>query len=446
MTDVIDRVGPAASPPDDLAPVALTDLEPAPPSARTPFALALPGRVLVAILSMAAAVIHFVMVPSHMPSSALDGYAFVAAGWFQLVVAAVVLAKPTRALLRLAVVGNLAFIGVWAASRTVGLPIGGHAGVVEAATFVDLACVGIEAALVLLCVALLARPRLAANWDGGTLVAASIVPLGILALTTAAVASPSAVNHGHDHSDTVVAGAGGGDDHSHPATPAAAPNAAATANHEHTHAIGSGNVEGEAAEVQPDKPLDAATQKALGDQLVAARVAALKYPTVRDAKAAGMIVAGGMAPGVGAHYQMMSANALRGINPDGTVNPDYPGSYIYNGTNDDATIVGVMYTSMTDQMPEGFAGPNDHWHRHNNLCLKFANGQIEVPVPTDQDVTKAQCDALGGRFMQKSVWMVHAWVVPGWESPAGVFSHDNPNLHCPDGTDDVVGVGLCKVQ
>ena len=31
-------------------------------------------------------------------------------------------------------------------------------------------------------------------------------------------------------------------------------------------------------------------------------------------------------------------------------------------------------------------------------------------------------------------WMVHAWVVPGWESPNGVSSHENPELTCADGT------------
>jgi hypothetical protein len=63
-------------------------------------------------------------------------------------------------------------------------------------------------------------------------------------------------------------------------------------------------------------------------------------------------------------------------------------------------------------------------------------------------VTKTQCDALGGVFTAKTVWMVHAWVVPGWESPLGVFSHNNPDIHCdgpqkPDGSDNVDSLGFC---
>jgi hypothetical protein len=36
-----------------------------------------------------------------------------------------------------------------------------------------------------------------------------------------------------------------------------------------------------------------------------------------------------------------------------------------------------------------------------------------------------------------------AWVVPGWESPQGVFSHANPNVRCADGTMKTDSVGFC---
>jgi hypothetical protein len=38
----------------------------------------------------------------------------------------------------------------------------------------------------------------------------------------------------------------------------------------------------------------------------------------------------------------------------------------------------------------------------------------------------------------------HAWVVPGWESPLGVFSHDNPDVLCADGTTKANAVGFCQ--
>ncbi len=94
--------------------------------------------------------------------------------------------------------------------------------------------------------------------------------------------------------------------------------------------------------------------------------------------------------------------------------------------------------------PEGFAGPNDHWHRHSSVCTKFGSGKIEVPFPADADVTQAQCTAVGGRFMSVTGYMVHAWVVPGWESPQGVFSHENPNVRCADGTYNTNANGMCQ--
>ncbi len=47
-------------------------------------------------------------------------------------------------------------------------------------------------------------------------------------------------------------------------------------------------------------------------------------------------------------------------------------------------------------------------------------------------------------MMKVTGWMVHAWVVPSWESPLGVFSHDNPNVRCADGTYDTDKSGFCQ--
>jgi hypothetical protein len=195
----------------------------------------------------------------------------------------------------------------------------------------------------------------------------------------------------------------------------------------------------------PDIPLTRDQQTQLAFQLVVARAAALQYPTVADAKKAGMILAGGFAPGSGAHY-LAIRNSLTDINADGTVNAAHPSSYIYDGTNPDSRIIGLMYTAIdTPTPPQGVAGLNDHWHRHSNVCVVYGGAQgISVPYPADRDVTQAQCSAVHGMFMKQTVWMVHAWVVPGWESPQGVFSHDNPDVKCADGTTHTTGAGFCQ--
>jgi hypothetical protein len=216
---------------------------------------------------------------------------------------------------------------------------------------------------------------------------------------------------------------------------ASAPSGGVTdVNGQHVHGVKAQDV---AAESQPDQPLDAPTRALLAQQLTTARDHAMQYPTVADATAAGYRLAGGFAPGSGAHYV---GGPMTGSGP---FDPNAVQSLIYVGTSPTSKIVGLMYYAMGDA-PEGFAGPNDHWHRHSSVCTKFANGQIDVPFPADADVTREQCTAVGGIFMSITGYMVHAWVVPGWESPQGVFSHENVNVRCADGTYNTSANGMCQ--
>ena len=71
-------------------------------------------------------------------------------------------------------------------------------------------------------------------------------------------------------------------------------------------------------------------------------------------------------------------------------------------------------------------------------------GKIIVPFAADSSVNAGQCAAVRGTFMRRTTWMVHAWVVPGWESPLGVFSHNNPDVKCANGTEKTDAVGFCQ--
>ncbi len=194
-----------------------------------------------------------------------------------------------------------------------------------------------------------------------------------------------------------------------------------------------------AAENQPDQPLDAATRDQLAAQLSQARDAAMRYPTVVDAEAAGFHRAGEFAPGAGAHY------VAYGNMTGDPIEVEKPLALVYDGISPTSEIVGLMYYAFgVDGAPEGFAGPNDHWHRHHGVCIQFQAGVIEVPFPVDTDVTADQCEQVDGDYMEETAWMLHTWVVPSWESPAGVFSHANPNLHCADGTDTTDKIGFCE--
>jgi hypothetical protein len=209
--------------------------------------------------------------------------------------------------------------------------------------------------------------------------------------------------------------------------------------HDHTGDVVSGvKAQDIQAELQPDEPLDRLTRAQLASQLAGAREQAMRYPTVAEAEAAGMRVAGGFAPGSGAHYINYSGALL----PDGAFDVSKINSFIYDGVSPDSQIVGLMYYANSNV--EGFAGPNDHWHRHSNVCVKFGGEGIEVPFPADAEVTKEQCTETGATLMPITGYMVHAWVVPGWESPQGVFSHENVNIRCADGTFDTDKAGFCR--
>ena len=405
------------------------------PQAHTFERVTSPPPVLMAMASLAAAaaVIHFVMVPSHMDEFSVEGVAFAVAGWLQLLVAFYLWTQPSRAILGFTILSNLGFIAVWAVSRTVGLPVGPHSGIAEEVSVVDLTCVALEAGLILMAIALLFRPRLAeVTLPPGLSVA---VPLAIVVLASAVLASPEARNHAHGTDGAGAAAAGGGgpaisaDGHAHGG--AAAPAAAAAVvsdrglsllTNGHHHAI-------------VRQPMSPATQLELKRQLAITREVAAQYPTVADAEAAGYRRAGPYSPGLGTHYVTQSGPAL---NFDGVVDDEdlrHPLSIIYDGSEPDSPVAGFMYYATTSTAPVGFASENDVWHYHEQICIKYVNGEIESPFGADLPVTDAQCSEVGGFMLDSTQYMVHVWSVPGYDNvDAGVFAEVNPALDCADGS------------
>ena len=76
----------------------------------------------------------------------LEGVGFALAGLFQIMIAGLVLMRPSRIALVIAIAVNAALIATWAVTRTAGLPFGPNAGHRELATFIDVACVALEGA------------------------------------------------------------------------------------------------------------------------------------------------------------------------------------------------------------------------------------------------------------------------------------------------------------
>jgi hypothetical protein len=219
---------------------------------------------------------------------------------------------------------------------------------------------------------------------------ARLGPPAVLAVAIVATMVAAANSDlGHAHGDSAAAGELV---HAHAPRPAAA----SSQDDHSSHAVA---------------PLvDPATQHLLEAQLAQTRAAALRFPTVADAIRGGYTLADPYYQGIGAHYMRYSAI-------DGIFDPSQPEMLLYGGEDPGSTVVGVMFYVDSIDAPEGFAGPYDVWHRHPEACLG--------PHGTHfwQDPEAVDCHHHG-----KTGWMLHAWVVPGWESVQGVFSPQNSKL------------------
>jgi hypothetical protein len=165
--------------------------------------------------------------------------------------------------------------------------------------------------------------------------------------------------------------------------------------------------------------LTSAEQKSLGAQMVAAKAVTAKYPTVKDAEAAGYMESTPYVPCIGAHYTNFRLM--------GSFDPAQPSELLYAGTSPDSKIVGLSFLVYHHGgPPPGFAGPNDRWHQHNangGLCLQGGR------VVGGEETTRQECAARGGRkTLLTDIWMVHAWVASDITCAWGVFSGECPNL------------------
>jgi len=307
-----------------------------------------------------------------------------------------------------------------------------------------------EAVLVVACIAFALRPGFGARYARSGMAIAGIASLGVLALTTSALASPGARNHAHDsHGDEAAAG------HAH-----AAPAAAGSA---HTHTVAAADDKGfsllsngQHEHTTMVHHLDGPTKAEEERQLAITREVARQMPTVAAAVAAGYNRVGPYFPGIGAHF-MREYAPLTTI-PDGVVDDvdlHNPFMLIFDGTQPTARITGFMYYSTSPVEPAGFVGRNDTWHYHENICFKYGAGAIDVPYGLDNSATPAQCAKVGGNILPRTGYMLHVWSVPGYEMTnnyGGVFGEANPKLDCADGSyyqlplDDWAETGNQKLQ
>ena len=446
------------------------------------------ARLTAALAMLGAAVIHFAFAPDHLSEQTSHGVFFLVVGWSQLVGAAALAFawRPARTWLLGSAALNLGVAALWLLTRTAGLP--GEEP--EAVAFPDALASGLEV------VAAAGALAVAFGWlvDRPVRVPAPAIT-GVSAVAMMAVVTASvvpALGGGHGHGDDQGGGGHGAgemaaDGHGHGAGGADAASgeaweqqrfaaltayasdaeveAARTRNEEYlaeqirtrSRALrGLPEDEREAriaefvewsvanaleAEEAPEgeatmhshgvdvwQPLtDPAEITALQDQLRAAGTVIPAMATAADALSAGYMQVTPYVPGIGAHY--LNIDLLQ----DDTFDPAKPEMLLYNGNSPDSVLVGLSYGWLGEEPPEGFVGPNDQWHVHPQLCI------IGVLVVGPDSTPEELCDSVGGRKgmgFDHPMWMGHLWQVPGWESPWGIFSGENPviNLATTDGT------------
>jgi len=508
-----------------------TDMQATSPDAPLDQTEAVPSLAyLLAGVMAAAGAIHLAMVPSHAGGELIDPIGFAVAGWFQLAIAGLILARRASPTLYAATIaGNAALLGLWAASRTVGLPVGSHAGVVEDVASIDAIAAGLQATAIALSVVLLWAPE---RVKLGPVPA--LLGVGALGLATVAIVSPdsaghgtstasgagttataaSSDGHGHSHGATAISAdtaatdmaliddlrcdlafnpqgywdeaaylgvdtyAGGAMDTSHHATDASLATQVASpsvnggrgsqaldelivltdgagkgeaaagrlvaeltnvtdedyqawlqwlrdsgaTSHSHDEGAAPDDNGGHGGHVgpQPWKAMvDQSQCEQLEEELQVARDTALAYPTAADATEAGWVRVTPYVAGIAAHYMNFGL-------VDGTFEIDKPEMILYDGNGPEAHVVGLSYYILHEAEAEptqDFTGDNDHYHRHVGLCVG-AGGVIG-----DTTLTAEECAAIGGVKQDGGAgWMSHAWVVPGCESPWGVFSAASPIL------------------
>jgi hypothetical protein len=354
-----------------------------------------------ALASAAAGAIHFAFAPGHMDESITHGLFFAGVGLYQIGWALAVVIRPAPLVVRLGWL-NAGVIAVWVASRTSGVPFSEAEGA-EAVGFADVAATAFEVLIVAVTVAIgvrwrpLARPRL-----GVIGLAAALVAAGV----TVAAISPATGGTEHLHAAGDEAALTGETPCEQSGAPASPAQVTDTEGHFHR-----GPVEQVA--------LDSASRQLLAEQQALARTVVDRLPTVAAAEAGGYHKSTPYVPCIGAHY----TNPMLVARFD----PAAPSELLFDGTEPESKLVGLSYLVYhPGGVPEGFAGPNDLWHEHNSnggLCFK------DGIVVGGEEVSQAQCAEVGGQKRTlPDIWMLHDWVVPGWECSWGVFAPECPEL------------------
>jgi hypothetical protein len=348
----------------------------------------LPRELLLALMSLAAAAIHFAVTGDHIEEHLAIGAFFLVVAWAQALWAGAVVLRPRRWLYVAGIAGNAAIVAVWAASRTVGVPIGPEPWTPEAIGAADLVSTILELGIVGGCLVRLihgipAEPRRSA---GPAFVA---LALGVVLVTSAAVTTAGT----HGHGEAEAAG------HAHGATAASAEQG-----HADGHALAGGNGEPDLA------------------QIAEIRSSLRKYRDIQVAKRDGWTQEHADWPETGAHFYLPATIDGPFVDPgEHLTEPEYL-MYSKFLTGEWKLVAVAYFVDQADypEPPTGLTGATYHQHVWN--CI------VDDEELEEEDwgvISREECEIMEGTWSPGGVWMTHVWLV---DNPHGIFSETNPLL------------------
>ncbi len=374
-----------------------------------------------AIMIMAAAVIHFAIAARYVEQYWLFGASTLVVAWLQGMWAIAVIARPSRPVLRAGAVLNAAVLILYLITAATGDAIGRAPKGAGLSGFGDGLCAVLEAVAIAGCAWLLTavashqvrRQRLVIA------PAATGVVTAVLLSTALAVAGPDSVAS-TTGSGTAASGTGSGPGMNMPGMPAAATIKLPTTSPAGDITMPSPDMQmGDGMRMASSTPC-VATPTARQQQAAVAMVDtswkdSQKYRSLAAAKAAGYrAITPTGAPVV--HY--LSPSAYRATVMGGPV-LDYtdPQSLVYANTQKGAVLVAAMYiTSPGGPTPQP-GGCLTQWHVHTNLCL--TSGLHVVGAVGDGNST---CPP--GSRNRVTPPMIHIWFVPVPGGPTAVDAPD----------------------
>jgi hypothetical protein len=360
-----------------------------------------------AALSVGAAAIHFAVVFEHFADYTLYGVFFLVISWAQLIWPAVLLWRPSRLWLWLGIAGNAIVIGVYVASRTIGLPFGPDLHNAESVGALDVVSCVLEFGLIVGCAAPLWRPSIADRpvaRRGAFASAAALVavPVAVIAVTSAVMTPGWA---GPEGPAGMASGSSSGGSSS------------STSSQSQTSTANSGMGDMGTTDGQPDMQAfgtaapPTAAQVVAAAQLIKETDASLKrFENVQAALAAG-------------YTYVLKANGEEHLLYNGDdpsyqgLDPQHPSSLVYaiNVPNHAPVLLGAMYIMGDQQYGPQVGGGLTRWHSHLVTC---ADGQQTIAGFGVQ--LRGGCNSATWQD-RYTAQMLHVWVVP---YPGGVFSDD----------------------